>query len=122
MAVLGPRGPGYAHQYYIPRNLQDLQRWEDKTNEVIMVLEANVDVMSSLCRFYDRLKDNRDFSLRGDCSDEIISFVSQVDDMISNFKMQIARARLLVKITTDRKALVSFSAGADTVGISRQSN
>ena len=106
MAILGPRGKGYAYKKYRPQNIQDLQRWEDKTNEIIMVLEANVDVMTSLRRFYDGLKDNKDFPLGSLCADDIVTFAAEVDDIIDNFKMQIARAKVLAKITNDRKQMV----------------
>jgi hypothetical protein len=108
MAVFGPRGPGHAHQQYQPQHLQDLQRWEDKTNEVIMILEANVDVMSSLCRFYNDFKENKDIptNLKDECGTDILTFAAHIDDMTHNFKMQIARAKLLTKITSDRKELV----------------
>jgi hypothetical protein len=109
MAVFGPRGPGHAHQQYKPQHFQDLQRWEDKTNKVIMDLEANVDVMSSLCRFYNGLKGNKDIpaGLKDGCASDIVRFAAQIDDMIYDFKTQISRAKLLVKITSDRKELVS---------------
>ena len=71
-----------------------------------MVLEANVDVMTSLRRFYDGLKENKDFPLRSPCADDIVTFAAEVDDIIGNFKMQIARSKVLAKITNDRKQMV----------------
>jgi hypothetical protein len=108
MAVFRPRGPTHAHQQYKPRHIQDLQRWEDKTNEVIMVLEANVDIMRSLRDFYSALVGKKDFPspLKKACEDDLHGFVAQIDSMIYDFKMQISRAKLLVKITNDRKELV----------------
>lgn len=35
-----------------PKDIQDLQIWQDKINEVLMVLETNLDIMSSLRRFF----------------------------------------------------------------------
>lgn len=109
MAVYGPRDPGYAYQQYTPLHIQNLQRWEDKTNETIMILEANVDIVSSLRRFYTELKSSGDFpqELQNKCDVDIVVFANQIDDMLSDFRMQIARAKLLVKITNDRKELVS---------------
>lgn len=106
IAIPGPRGIGYAYKKYQPQNIQDLQRWEDKTNECIMVLEANVNVMASLRRFYDGLKDDKNFPLRSSCADDIVTFAAEVDDIIHNFKMRIARARVLTKITNDRKQMI----------------
>ncbi|CAN9426644.1 unnamed protein product [Alternaria alternata] len=108
MAVDGPRGYGYAHQNYEPRDLQHLQHWQDKTNEVVMVLQANAKVLRSLRKFYSDLIVRKDFplALRNACEDELIAFFSQLDSIIDDFEMQIARARLLVNIISDRKELV----------------
>ena len=106
MAVYGPRGPGYGHQEYRPHHVQELQRWTDDANQVVMVLESNCDVMTSLRSYYEGLKDNADFPLKSTCKNDVRHFAAQVDDMIYNFRMQISRAKLLVKIVSDRKELV----------------
>ena len=109
MAIYGPRGPGYAHKDYKPYHIQDLQYWLDKTSEAIMVLEANVDVISALQRFYFSLRENKDFpdNLKQNNADDITSFNAQLDEIISDFRMQISRTKLLVNIIRDRKELVS---------------
>jgi len=86
--------------------LQSIQHLEDKVNEAIMVLEANSDVITSLRRFYERLIENTDFPLRTACREDVLSFATQLDDMIYDSKMQITRAKVLVRITEDRKTLV----------------
>ena len=109
MVIYGPRGPGYAYKDYKPHHIQELQYWLDRTNEAVMVLEANVDVISALQRFYFRLKESKDFPdiLKQNNADDITSFNSQLDELISDFRMQIYRAKLLVSIIRDRKELVS---------------
>ncbi|TLD20995.1 hypothetical protein E2P81_ATG08659 [Venturia nashicola] len=111
MAVYGPRGHGHAFEQYNPQHIQDIQRRQDKINEIAMVLEANVDVMKSLCKFYTDLKSNRHFPqyLKESCDEDILTFTAQVEDMIYDLKMQIARATVLVKITNDRKEITFFS-------------
>jgi hypothetical protein len=61
MALYGPRGEGFAHRDYKPYDIQDLQRWQDRANEAVMVLEANTDVLKSLHTFYHGLFDRKDF-------------------------------------------------------------
>lgn len=109
MVILGARGPGHAYRPSKPEHVQHLQLWEDKTNEVIMVLEANIDIMMALCRFYHGLRNNKDVpqSLKDGCNLDTMAFAAQIKDMVSDFKMQIALAKLLVKIITDRKEMVS---------------
>lgn len=109
MAVLGPIGKGYHHHVYTTRDIQHLQGWAEKVREVITLLKANVDVMTSLSRFYTDLRDNADFDLRKSCGDDISIFASQIGNIIDDFKLQIGNAEDLVRITTDRTELVSVS-------------
>lgn len=76
-----------------------------------MILEANNDVMQSLATFYTTLmkNDDLDAALKASRIDDVREFVMQIDDMIYDAKMQIRRAKLLVKITTDRKSLVCIN-------------
>ncbi|KAI9795256.1 MAG: hypothetical protein M1833_007278 [Piccolia ochrophora] len=102
----GPRGVREAQHNYTSRDLQTVQNYEDKTNEAIMILEANADVLKALCKFYETLKENQDFPPRRTCYENINIFSTQVDDIIYDSKMQVSRAKLLVRITADRKNLV----------------
>ena len=71
-----------------------------------MVLEANIDILTSLFEFYKRLLENKDFPLRNTCSGDVASFGTLLNDMINDARMQISRTRLLLRITADRKSLV----------------
>jgi hypothetical protein len=108
MAVDGLRGAGYAHKEYEPWDIQDLQHWQDKTNETVMVLEANTKILRALRRFYSDLTARKDFpqALRDLCEDDLDTFFSQLDEITSDFDIQISRAKLLVNIISDRKELV----------------
>ncbi|KIW86388.1 hypothetical protein Z517_01784 [Fonsecaea pedrosoi CBS 271.37] len=108
MAVLGLRGSGRAQYTYTIRHLQTVTAREDQISEAIMLLEANVDVMQSLCNFYDSLRTKKEIpqTLRDECDTDITTFIAQATDMISNLKLQIVRANLLNKITKDRKELI----------------
>lgn len=108
MAVDGLRGHGYAHKEYEPWDIQDLQHWQDKTNEVVMVLEANANILRSLHKFYTDVAVRKDFptTLRIACEDDLNTFLSQLESITDDFDMQIARAKLLVNIISDRKELV----------------
>lgn len=93
---------------YTSEDLQLVQGYEDQVNEVIMILEANNDIMKSLSEFYDTLLKNDAFDavLKVQCREDVREFVAQIGDMMYDANMQIRRAKLLVKITADRKALV----------------
>lgn len=87
--------------------MQSLQRWEEKANTAIMVLDSNIDVMQSLTGYYARLRESKDFHLGNSCSDDIEAFIAQINDIVHDFRTQIGRASDLVKITQDRKELAS---------------
>ncbi|KAI1209586.1 uncharacterized protein F4807DRAFT_97684 [Annulohypoxylon truncatum] len=106
MAVLGPSGVGHAHKIYTPPDIQDLQIWEERTRQVIMALESNADIMFSLVMFYRRLTEDKNFPLEKSCYSDICYFGNQVENIISDFRMQIKRAELLIRTISDRRQLV----------------
>jgi hypothetical protein len=108
MAVYGPRGPGYAHKEYKPYDIQDLQYWSDKTKEAIMILEANLEVISALRKFYLNLQEQRDFpqQLAISCTEDVAEFGLHLDEITAEFQMHTSRAQLLASIISDRKELV----------------
>lgn len=106
MAVDGRRESGVTYQWFTPRNIQDLQSLQDSINEVIMVLESNIDIFSSLVRFYRGLVGNAHFPLRATCGEDVASFCDQVEDMSSELRLQIGRAQTLLRKSNDRKELV----------------
>jgi hypothetical protein len=107
-ALLGSREATHARQKYTPRHLMDVQYYEDKTNEAIMIMEANIDVLTALRRYYEGLLRHKDFPMKRKCREDVLTFAIQVNDLIYDSKMQISRAKLLVTITADRKSLVRF--------------
>ena len=106
MAVLGPREDGYHPKRYQPRDIRRMQIWEERASEVIVVLEGNVDVISSVRQFYLNLAKDDRFPCRQSCLGEINDFASELEAIISDLKNNIGRARALLKTTVDRKELV----------------
>jgi len=106
MAVLGPTGKGNHHHIYTTRDVQRLQRWAEKVREVTSVLKSNIEVMTSIRRFYTDLRENEDFPMWKSCGDDISVFASQLSNIIDDFRQQKDRADGLVRTTTDRMDLV----------------
>lgn len=104
---MGEIGPDDARKGYAPEDLQTVHQFEEKILEAIMVLEANVDVLEALRKYYQSLLSNKDFLMRRDCAGTVRTFASQINDAVYDLKMQTSRAKLLVRITSDRKSLVS---------------
>ena len=73
-----------------------------------MVLQGNIDVLSSLRDFYQSLAENSQFLLKQQSSLDILSFAKQVDSFIYDSNMQIKRGKLLAEIISGRKTIVRF--------------
>ncbi|KAJ9602689.1 hypothetical protein H2200_012883 [Cladophialophora chaetospira] len=104
-AIYGARGE-LIEKKYTPDNIQNVQYYEDRTNETIMILESNIDVLTALSKYYEDLLTDNDFPLRQSCRDITIDFARQIQDAIHDTKMQASRAKLVVRIASDRKALI----------------
>lgn len=71
-----------------------------------MVLNANADVLTALRDFYRGLKEDIDFDLKDYCARDISIFSNQVTDLVTDMKMQAARAKVLARMTANRRNLV----------------
>lgn len=91
-------------------DLFQVQEYEDKTNEAVMVLESNADNMESLLNFYLLLVEDEEFPVESlaPCRQSLKQFSSQLRELIYDVNMQIKRAKVLVKTVSDRKSIVSY--------------
>lgn len=74
-----------------------------------MVLEANIDIIIALRKFYVGLKSKKEFpvDLKRSTTGDISTFSGNLEGIIAGLKMHASRAKLLVSIIADRKELVS---------------
>lgn len=77
-----------------------------------MVLQGNVDVLSSLRDFYRDLAANKQLPLVQQSSTDLASFIKQIDSFIYDLGMQIKRGQLLAEIISGRKTIVSLHSHA----------
>ncbi|KAH6699840.1 hypothetical protein BKA61DRAFT_582692 [Leptodontidium sp. MPI-SDFR-AT-0119] len=56
---------------YTPNDIQRPQRWENLVNEAIVILAANIDVLTALRRYYEDLIVHPDFQLKRDRFNDI---------------------------------------------------
>lgn len=71
-----------------------------------MILESNSQVITSLREYYKVLQESDDFPLAITCKGEIYAFLTKLSYVVSDLKMHVARADLMLKIMNDRKDLV----------------
>ncbi|KAJ4556309.1 hypothetical protein HRR78_001968 [Exophiala dermatitidis] len=53
-------GPDAAYSLSKREQVVQLQLWEDKVSECVMAMGANVNIITSICRFYNGLLDDKD--------------------------------------------------------------
>jgi hypothetical protein len=82
---------------------------EDKTNKVIMMMDANANILDSLDKSYNALMNHEDFELKDNerCKKALADFSLQLRDFVHDFQMHASRPKTLGRITADRKNLVS---------------
>ncbi|CAN8100306.1 unnamed protein product [Discula destructiva] len=106
IALLDPYVVGRFHRVYTTGDIQVLLDLQEKIDNAIMQMQSNVEVMSSLRRFYVKLKQNSDFELRDTCLEDIDVFANEVDNLVNNFQLQNSRAKALLKRISGRTELV----------------
>ncbi|KAH8598326.1 hypothetical protein B0O99DRAFT_539553 [Bisporella sp. PMI_857] len=105
-AIHERRPQGGKNYVYTTNEVQSVQYYEDRINEAIMILEANVGILTALREYYQKLLHVKGFNLGKVCKQDIFTFANRVDGMIYDSNMNIERAKVLLKITTDRKNLI----------------
>jgi hypothetical protein len=89
-----------------------VQFFEEKAITATMVLDANIEVMTSLRGFYAKLLEEYDFDMKDRCAGPVHSFTQQITDMIHTFTGYRRRMRLLTDVTENRKNLVCIASNA----------
>ncbi|KAJ9151304.1 Fungal specific transcription factor domain-containing protein [Pleurostoma richardsiae] len=91
-----------------PGSVGSVQEYEDMTNDALMALESNVEIMNSLQSFYSELVADEDFptAWRVPCKKAVRLFTSQVNELMYDTRMHAARAKVLSKIIADRKTVL----------------
>ncbi|KAF1979437.1 hypothetical protein BU23DRAFT_154765 [Bimuria novae-zelandiae CBS 107.79] len=91
---------------FTPESLQDVQFLEEKATNAAMVLDANIEVMTSLRGFYEKLQEHNGFDMKDLCAEVVLGFVQQITDMIHTFAGYKRRMKLLIEVTENRKNLL----------------
>lgn len=87
-------------------DLQKVHFVEEKTNEALLVLQANASVMHELKGFYTDAEDGLNAVSDKSLSPTITTFKRLLDATTKDLAMQQARVEMLLKLLADRKSLV----------------
>ena len=101
------------------KNLQLVQDFKEKTNEVAPVLEANIDSLTEMKEHYQQIFNSRDSpeDIKANCKSEFAQFEKRVSGIITHLQRQKLRTAILQTLLGDRKSFVSLF---PNIRISRQ--
>ena len=89
-------------------DLQRIQFIEEKANETLLVLKANITVLTELRQHYRSLLESENWppELGLKCKCEIERFEKRVSHIENDLRMQQSRTETLLRLLADRKSLV----------------
>jgi len=105
LAQSGPEDPNK----FSFTNFLEVQSTEDKANEVHLVLESNISILTKLQEYYSEviLSEHCPETLIADCKIHIERFQKRLSSIINDLKMQQSRTTNLLRLVADRKNMVS---------------
>ena len=92
-------------------DLQKLHFLEEKTNETLLVLKTNMNVLADMRQHYLYLQGCEGWpqGLEANCKEDVLRFVKRVAIVENEHKMQVWRVETLLRLIADRKSLVMIS-------------
>jgi len=89
-------------------DLQRLQLFEDRANEVLLILGSNINVLSALNEHYQSVTKSQHFpeELIRKCENEVERFAKRTLSVIDDLRMHQSRTTTLLRLLADRKSLV----------------
>lgn len=96
------------HQDFTFHDLQQVQSIEEKTNEVLLVLDSNVHVMTELKDYYDSVVASKEWpeKLAEGCSRDFTRFSKRITRIVTEMRMHRSRTETLLRLLSERKNLV----------------
>jgi predicted RNase H-like nuclease (RuvC/YqgF family) len=90
------------------KNLQLVQHFEDKANEVAPVLEANIDILTEMREHYQSILRSEECpdEIKTGCQREFAEFKKRITRIVTDLQRQRSRTQILSRLLSDRKSLV----------------
>ena len=111
MPVASPTDSGMADdEDFTFKNLQLVQYFQEKANEVAPVLEANIDILTEMKEHYQQIFNSQDLpdDIKVNCKSEFAQFEKRVSGIITDLQRQKSSTAILQTLLDDRKSLVSL--------------
>ena len=91
------------------RHLQDIQNFEESSNEAVLVLKLNRGVCKQVSEFYHSICADKEFpsNIASNCQGDLLRFQRKITSVECLLEEQILRVEALLRLIADRKRLVS---------------
>ena len=91
------------------RHLQDIQNFEESSNDIVLVLKLNRGVCKQVSEFYHSLFTDKELpdNITNNCQGDLLRFQRKIKSVESQLKEQILRVEALQQLIANRKQLVS---------------
>jgi hypothetical protein len=88
-------------------DLQQVQSIEEKTNEVLLVLDSNIHVMAELKEYYDSVVTSEEWpETLANGGRDFARFSKRISSIITELRMHRSRTETLLRLLSERKNLV----------------
>lgn len=89
-------------------DLQRIEYIEEHANEALLVITLNSSVLSTLSQHYTSIMESAvcPYDLKIKCEIDFARFVDRISDILAEIQTQKVRVETLLRLLTDRKALV----------------
>lgn len=91
------------------RQLQDIQNFEESSNDTVLVLRLNLGVCKQISDFYNSIFTDEELpsNITDNCQRNLLQFQRKIKSIESQLEAQILRVEALLRLIADRKQLVS---------------
>ncbi|KAL8696542.1 MAG: hypothetical protein Q9224_002740 [Gallowayella concinna] len=98
----------YGQPMFRIRDLQDIQDFEERANETVLVLKLNMSICKQILEFYRSLFKNKELPepILNECQESMFRFERRIEGLKSHMDSQILRVEGLLRLIDDRKTLL----------------
>jgi hypothetical protein len=95
-------------EIFSAKTLQQVQFIEDKANEMLLILEANIKVVTDIKAHYQKILNSESCpaELKDGCKAGFSHFEKRINNIVSDLEIQRASAQTLLRLLENRKSLV----------------
>ncbi|KAI4236715.1 MAG: hypothetical protein L6R40_006059 [Gallowayella cf. fulva] len=98
----------YGQPIFRFRHLQDIQDFEERANETVLVLKLNMSICKQVLEFYRSLFQNKELpeAILNECQGSMLRFERRIEGVQGHLDSQILRVKALLRLIADRKTLL----------------